>query len=157
LAANEQHDSRVHLIAPLAFLDPLLARPALVVEGDDPLGRARQVGDDEANAGIKLARVPLDLGHHAARYLPGLRLITEAGVVPPDLVRRTANRALEQVADPQLQNLIGRQPDRVLEPFGLLELVDLRVREGGIGAEVAALDAPIPGHDLFQHLLPTVR
>jgi hypothetical protein len=40
----------------LALLDPLLARPALVVEGDDPLGRARQIGDDEANARTKLAR-----------------------------------------------------------------------------------------------------
>ena len=30
----------------LGLFDPLLARPALVVEGDDPLGRARQVGHD---------------------------------------------------------------------------------------------------------------
>src|SRR5665811_2448463 len=96
---------------------------------------------------IKLARVPLDLGNHAARYLPALRLITEAGVVPSDLARRTANRALEQVADPLLKNLIGRQPDRVLVAFGLLELVDLRVRKGGIGAKVTALElAPIPSH-----------
>src|SRR5262249_36781600 len=34
----------------LAFLDPLFARPALIVEGDDPLGWARQVGDDETDA-----------------------------------------------------------------------------------------------------------
>jgi hypothetical protein len=32
---------------------------ALVVEVDDPLGGARQVGDDEPDAGIKLARMPL--------------------------------------------------------------------------------------------------
>src|SRR5665811_1126246 len=61
-------------------LDPLLARPALVVEGDDPLGRSRQVGDDESNRWIKLARVPLDLRHHAARCLPALRLIAEVGL-----------------------------------------------------------------------------
>jgi hypothetical protein len=38
----------------------LFARPALVVEGDDPLGWARQVGDDETDAWIKLASV---VGH----------------------------------------------------------------------------------------------
>jgi hypothetical protein len=35
----------------LAFLDPLLRRAALVVEGDDPLGRPRQIGRDEADTG----------------------------------------------------------------------------------------------------------
>jgi hypothetical protein len=39
----------------LAFLDPLFARPALIVKGDDPVGRARQVRDDETDARIKLA------------------------------------------------------------------------------------------------------
>ena len=39
----------------LAFVDPLFARPALIVAGDDPLGWARQVGDDETDARIKLA------------------------------------------------------------------------------------------------------
>src|SRR5262245_31604892 len=46
----------------LAFLDPLFARPALIVEGDDPVGRARQVGDDETDARIKLAGMPFDFG-----------------------------------------------------------------------------------------------
>ena len=32
-----------------AFLDPLLARAALVLEVDDPLGRPAHVGDDEAD------------------------------------------------------------------------------------------------------------
>jgi len=44
----------------LAFLDPLLARPAPVVEGNDPLCRAQQLGDDEADAGIELAGVQID-------------------------------------------------------------------------------------------------
>ena len=34
----------------LTFFDPLLAGAALVVEGDDVLGRSRQVGDDSAPA-----------------------------------------------------------------------------------------------------------
>ena len=83
-------------------------RPHMIVEGDNPFSRARQVGDDEADAGIKLAGVPLDLGHHPARTLPALRLLAEVGVVPSDLARRTPNRALEQVAYPLLKNLIGR-------------------------------------------------
>jgi hypothetical protein len=56
LAATVRHDSRV-----------LLASPALVVDGDDLPGRTRQVGDDEADAWIKLVRTSLDLGDHPAR------------------------------------------------------------------------------------------
>ncbi len=46
----------------LALFDVLLRSAALIVESDDPLRRARQVGDDEADAGIKLARMPLVSG-----------------------------------------------------------------------------------------------
>ena len=56
-----------------------------LVEGHDPLRRACQVGHDEANARIKLAAVPLDLGHHPARFPPALRPIGEAGVVAAHL------------------------------------------------------------------------
>jgi len=65
----------------------------VVVEGDDALRRPHQVGNDEADARIKLARVPLDLGHHPAGSLPALRLIAEAGVVAANLVRRSPDRA----------------------------------------------------------------
>ena len=41
---------RVHLSA-LAFLDELLTRPALVVEGDDALESSRHIGDDETEPG----------------------------------------------------------------------------------------------------------
>jgi len=51
----------------LAFPYPLLARAALVVEGDDILGRPRHVGDDEADARIEFDRMPFDLGDDAAR------------------------------------------------------------------------------------------
>ena len=50
----------------LAFLDPLLGRATLVVESDDPLGWTAHVRHDEANPGIKLARMPLDFGDHPA-------------------------------------------------------------------------------------------
>src|SRR5262245_48486977 len=45
-----------------ALLDPLLARPALVVESNDALGLAAHVRHDEADAGIKFSGMPLDLG-----------------------------------------------------------------------------------------------
>jgi hypothetical protein len=123
LAVNVRHDSRVRLIAPLAFLDPLLACAALVVEGDDPLGQARQIGDDEADARIELSRVPLDFGDHPAWLGSASRLIAEIGMEPTHLVRRSPDRTLEQVADPALQDLVGRQPDRVFDPlfyFGMI-------------------------------------
>ena len=41
LDENVGHDSRVHLIAPLPSLIHCSAVPALVVEGDDQLGRPR--------------------------------------------------------------------------------------------------------------------
>ena len=46
----------------LALLDPVLRRAALVVKRDNPLGRTAQVGDDEADAGIKLARMSFHFG-----------------------------------------------------------------------------------------------
>ncbi len=54
----------------LAFLDPLLRRAPMIVEGDDPFGRTAQVGDDKADAGIQFAGMPFDLGHHAAFLVP---------------------------------------------------------------------------------------
>jgi hypothetical protein len=59
----------------------------------------------------------------------------EAGVEAPGLDGRATDWLLKQIRDPLMENLIGGRPDRVFESFGLQELVDLRVREGGIGAE----------------------
>ena len=56
-------------------LNPLLACAALVVEGDDALGRAAHVRHDEANTGIKLSGMPLDLGDHPARLRPASGLL----------------------------------------------------------------------------------
>ena len=66
----------------LSLFDPLLACAALVVEGDDALGRAAHVRHDEANAGIKLSRMPLDLGDHPAWLCPAFGLIAEIGMEP---------------------------------------------------------------------------
>src|SRR5215472_14284768 len=109
-----------------ALLDPLLASPALVVERNDALGRAAHVRHDEADAGIKFYGMPLDLGDNPPRLSPGSGLIAEIGMEPAHMVRRSSDWAREQIADPALQNLVGRQPDRVFDPLGFRELVDVR-------------------------------
>src|SRR4029079_6907198 len=102
-----------------------LARPAPVVEGDDALRGPRQVSDKKPDARVQLARMPFDLGHNMARLIPALRLIAEAGVIAPYLVRRSPDRALQQMSDLVLQDLVGRQPDCVACTLGFEELVNL--------------------------------
>jgi len=74
----------------LAFLDPLLGRPALVVEADDGAISPGQGGDDEAHPRKEFSEMMLDLGDHASRSVPGGRLIREAPI--PDQ-RRVAGPA----------------------------------------------------------------
>ena len=78
--------------------------------------------------------MPLDLGDGPARYLPACRLIVEVGVEPSDLDGRTPDRALEQVADPVLQDAVRREPDRIVDPLGFEELVDIGIGKGGAAA-----------------------
>ena len=78
----------------LSFFDPLLACPALIIERDNALGRPRQIGNDEADARVQLARMPFDLGHDMAGFAPALRLITEAGIVASYLVRWSSDWSL---------------------------------------------------------------
>ncbi len=63
-----------------ALLDPLLRRPALVVEVDDGPVRPGQGGDDEAYSGEQLAEMMLDLGDHLSRSVPGGGLVVETPV-----------------------------------------------------------------------------
>jgi hypothetical protein len=154
LAANVRHDSRVHLI--LAFLDPLLARAALVVERDHTLGRAAHVRHDEADARIKFFGMPLDLGNHPARRLaPACGLIAEAGMTPAHMVRGSSDRTLEQIADPVLEDPVGRQADRIFDPLGFQELVDLRHGERCVSAEIDTL-ALVSCNDRLEHAVPAV-
>ncbi len=84
----------------LALFDPLLARAALIVEGDDILGRPRHVRDDKADARIEFARTPFDLGDDAARFRPASCLIIEVRIGTPYLVRRPPQGTRQQVSDP---------------------------------------------------------
>jgi len=83
-----------------AFFDPLLARPALVVEGDDVFSAARHVGHDEADARIEFAGMPFDLGDDTARLRPASGLIGEVCIGTSHFVRRTPDRPRQQIADP---------------------------------------------------------
>ncbi len=96
------------MIAPLALLDPLFARAALVVEGNDILSWPRHIGDDKADAGNKLAGMPFDLGDHPARFRPASGLIGEARPGAAHLMERAAGWRFEQVSDPVLQDAVRR-------------------------------------------------
>ena len=62
------------------FLDPLLDRPAPVVEADDGPVRPGQRGDDEAHPRDQLAEVMLDFGNDPPRPVPRCGLVVEAAV-----------------------------------------------------------------------------
>lgn len=47
-----------------AFLDVLIGGAPVIVEGHNTFGRAAQIDEDEADAGIQLAGMPFDLRHH---------------------------------------------------------------------------------------------
>jgi hypothetical protein len=50
----------------------------------------------------------LDLGDNPPRLGPGSGLIAEIGMEPAHMVRWSSDWAREQIADPALQNLVGR-------------------------------------------------
>jgi hypothetical protein len=70
---------------------------------------------------VKLIGVPLDIRHDPPGFLPALRLIAEAGEAAAHFVRRSLDRALDQVSDPVLQDGIGRQADRVAEVIDTMQ------------------------------------
>ena len=91
MAANVRHDRRSTYYA-FAFLDPLLAGAAHVVEGDDIHRLPAQVGDDEADAGIKFAGAPLNFGDDARRFLP-MSLTSSSSTPSRNGARTTAEAA----------------------------------------------------------------
>ena len=97
----------------LALLDPLLRRPALVVEENDDPVRPGERGDDEAHPGKEFAQVMLDLGDHSPRPVPRRGLILEAFIQHQRGVAGSAPGPGEQALDRPLQHLIGREPDGV--------------------------------------------
>ena len=73
------------------------------------------------------------------------------------MVGRPADGALEQIADPVLQDAVGGQTDRILDPLGFEILVDFGIGEARVGAKIDARHLPvIPRHDRLQHGFPAV-
>src|SRR6266851_3543298 len=95
------------------FLDPLLRRPALVIEADDGPVRPGQGGDDKTHPRKQLAEVMLDLGDHPPWPIPGGRLILEASIPHQRGVAGSAAGPDEQIFDSPLQDIVGREADRV--------------------------------------------
>src|SRR6266852_5774184 len=89
----------------LALLDPLLRRPAPVVEADHgPVGPG-QGGHDEADPREQLAEVMLDLGDHPPRPVPRRGPILKAPVAHQRGVARSAAWPGEKVLDGPLQDI----------------------------------------------------
>ena len=86
-----------------------------------------------------------------------MRLITEAGEVAAQLMRRSPNRALKQVSDLALQDAVGRQPDRITHALGFEEFVDLGVGKGCVTSEIETLHrVPVAGDHWLQHYAPAI-
>jgi hypothetical protein len=70
-------------------------------------------------------------------------------------MRRSTDRALQQVADLSPQDGVGRQPDRVTHALAFEELVYLRVGKRRAAAEIVPFDrAPIADIHRLQHFPP---
>jgi hypothetical protein len=141
----------------LAFLDPLLRRAPLIVEGDNPFSRTAQISDDEADTRVQLVGMPFDLGNDAAFLVPRSGLIAEAGMETADMVWRTANRARQQMGDALLENLVRLEADGVQETLTFQKLINVRCSKGGIASEIAAqVPFPVALDYGFQNIAPAV-
>ena len=142
----------------LALLDPLLCRPALVVEADDGPVRPRQGGDDEAHPRKEFPEMMLDLRDHASRPVPGRRLILEAAVSHQRGMARSAAWPNEQILDAPLQHVVGREADRVSHPLAFQRLVEGGQREGRVRADNDGLPLrAVAVNDGKEHAVPPVR
>lgn len=141
----------------LALLDPLLGRPALVVEADDRAVRSRERGNDEAYPRKQLSEVMLSLGDHASRSVPGRCLTLKASVLHQRGMARSATGPCEQILDLPLQQVVGWEADRVSHPSPFQGLI-----EGGQGERrVCANDdgvalRAVSINDGEEHSVPSV-
>jgi hypothetical protein len=72
-------------------------------------------------------------------------------------VRWTPDRPLEQMNDSRLQNLIGRKPDGVVNPFAFQELVHIRLSEGSVASKGDAGGRPLVAcDDRLENRFPSV-
>jgi len=156
--ARNRNESRVQWVAALpSLIDPLLRGPALVVEADDGTVRPGQSGDDEADPREQLAEVMLDLDDHPPRPVPGGGLILEAAVAHQRGVARPAAPPGQEILDGPLQDIVGREADRVPHTPPLQRFVQgwqgkgrISSDDEGVSSGLAAID------DGEEHLIPSV-
>src|ERR1039457_5599544 len=121
-----------HLYRLLPLFDPLLCRPALVVEAHYRPARCLQVGDDESDSGEQLSKVELHFRHDPSRCLPARGLVEETLVPHHWLVAWPSVRARQQLRDVALQAVIRGNPNRILHTAFFHRFVDLWLGKGGI-------------------------
>src|SRR5437773_8436179 len=107
--------------------------------------------------GYSSSGMPLDLRHHPTRPAPALRLVAEARVETPDVVRWPAHGPREERRDLRVENLVGGQADRVLEVLRFQVLVHVRQGERRIAAQqTPEAPAAIPRDHWVEHVAPPV-
>src|ERR1035441_8907723 len=124
-----------HLYRLLPLFDPLLCRPALVVEAYHRPAGCLQVGHDESDSGEQLSEVELHLRHHTPRRLPARGLVEKALVPHHRLVARSSYGPRQQLGDVALQAVISGYADGILHAPLLQGLVNLRLSKSGIAAK----------------------
>lgn len=106
----------------LSFLDVLLGRAAVVIEGQHPLVGQAAVGDDETHTWEQLAGMELHFGHDPARLRPTLRPVVEAGVVADDTARRPTGAALGLEVDPFIELSVAFDADGVVPALSFQQI-----------------------------------
>src|ERR1700737_2066748 len=103
-----------HLYCLLAFLDPLLSRPTLVVEPHHRPARQAQVRDDETHSWEQLTLVMLHFGHHPTGLLPTRCPVEKALVLDQGPDSGPSHRTRQQLRDVPFQVLVSRDADGVV-------------------------------------------
>jgi len=100
----------------------------------------------------------LDLDDHPARAVPRRGLILEASIPHQRGVAGSASGPDEQVLDPPLQYLIGREPDGIGHVPPFQRLVQTGQRKGRVGSDDdGLLPSLVAINDGQEDLLPPVR
>src|SRR5439155_22294249 len=100
----------------------------------------------------------LDLGDHSSWSVPGGGLVVEAAVSDERRGARSAARPSEQIFNGTLQDIVGRQADRVPHPPAFQRLVEGWQRKGRVRANDDALPlCAVPVNDREEHVVPPVR
>ena len=90
----------------------------MVVEMDDVLLAPAEVGNDEPDSGKKLATMPFHFCDYPTLMTPHCGLVLELMVQDYRCLRRTPHRPRHESLDFTVQDVIGGQPNDILEALG---------------------------------------